>query len=98
MKRIIIITILKWLDRRGKFMNKIEITVEYYDYYCGDGCCSDHGVDVTYEVDGIEVGQDRLPDFESTTAESILTALGYEVDDNYDMGDSSYVITAEKER
>ena len=52
-------------------MNKIEITAEYYDYYCGDGCCSNHGVDVTY--------------------------LGYEVDDNYDMGDS-YVITAEKER
>lgn len=76
-------------------MNKIEITVEYYDYYCGDGCCSDHGVDVTYEVDGIEVGQDRLQDFDPTTAESILTALGYEVDDNYDMEDS-YVITAEK--
>lgn len=79
-------------------MNKIEITAEYYDYYCGDGCCSDHGADVTYKVDGIDVGRDRLPDFDLATAESVLTALGYEVDDNYDMGDSSYVITAEKER
>lgn len=77
-------------------MNKIEITVEYYDYYCGDGCCSDHGVDVTYEVDGIEVGQDRLQDFDPTTAESILTALGYEVDDDYNYMETSYVITAEK--
>lgn len=78
-------------------MNKIEITAEYYDYYCGDGCCSEPGADVTYEVDGIEVGKDRLPDFDSTTAESILTALGYEVDSYNDMEDS-YVITAEKER
>lgn len=79
-------------------MNKIEITVEYYDWYCGDGCCSDHGVDVTYEVDGIEVGQDRLPDFDSTTAESILTALGYKVDESYNHMEDSYIITAEKER
>ena len=79
-------------------MNKIEITVEYYDYYCGDECCSDHGADVTYKVDGIDVGQDRLPDFESTTAESILTALGYEVDESYNHMEGSYVITAERER
>ena len=76
-------------------MNKIEITVEYYDYYCGDGCCSDHGADVTYKVNGIDVGRDRLPDFDSATAESILISLGYEVDSYNDMEDS-YVITAEK--
>lgn len=76
-------------------MNKIEITAEYYDDYCGDGCCSDHGADVTYKVDGIDVGRDRLPDFDSATAESILISLGYEVDSYNDMEDS-YVITAEK--
>ena len=79
-------------------MNKIEITAEYYDYYCGDGCCSDHGADVTYKVDGIDVGRDRLPDFDLATAESVLTALGYEVDDSYNYMETSYVITAEKER
>ena len=79
-------------------MNKIEITVEYYDYYCGDGCCSDHGVDVSYKVDGIDVGRDRLPDFDLATAESILISLGYEVDDDYNYMETSYVITAEKER
>lgn len=98
MERIIITTILRWLDKGEEFMDNIEITVEYYDYYCGDGSCSEHGGDVIYEVDGIEVGRDRLPDFDSATVESTLTALGYEVDGNYnDMGDS-YVITAVRVR
>ena len=79
-------------------MNKIEITVEYYDYYHGDGCCSEPGADVTYEVDGIEVGKDRLPDFDSATAKSTLTALGYEVDDSYNDTGDSYVITAVRVR
>lgn len=79
-------------------MNKIEITVEDYEYHCGDGCCSEHGVDVTYEVNGIEVGRDRLQDFDPTTAESVLIALGYKVDDSYNYVylEDSYVITAEK--
>lgn len=81
-------------------MDNIEITVEYYDYdyYCGDGSCSEHGGDVSYEVNGVEVGRDKLPDFDPNTAKSLLTALGYEVDDSYNDMEDSYTITAVRVR
>ena len=54
---------------------KVAITLQHWDSTCSDGCCSDHGINIT--VNGTEVtnygNQDHI------LIRSILEHLGYEV-------------------
>lgn len=66
--------------------NKLKITLEHWDYTCGDGCCTDYGVKLYLNDKELEhpnpeqwnnnyIGQDV-----ETALESVLKELGYEVE------------------
>lgn len=66
--------------------NKLKITLEHWDYTCGDGCCTDYGVKLYLNDKELEhpnpeqwnnnyIGQDV-----ETALESVLRELGYEVE------------------
>ena len=66
--------------------NKLKITLEHWDYICGDGCCTDYGVKLYLNDKELEhpnpeqwnnnyIGQDV-----ETALESVLRELGYEVE------------------
>jgi hypothetical protein len=52
-------------------MEKVKITVRPWDWECGDGCFSEHGV--IYKVDGVEVSNTPNPE---QALNEILTHLG----------------------
>lgn len=58
----------------------IDIYVKPYTYECGDGCCTEHGYDVTIALNGTCVLDRRYVwDYEEVFVEEALEALGYTV-------------------
>lgn len=61
----------------------ITVTIEPYDWYCGDGCCSEHGYDISLEMDGKEITSYRHYDYDTVLAEEVAQALGCELKYEY---------------
>lgn len=57
-------------------MKKIKITLNEYNYECGDGCCHNWGVEVS--VNGVELF--KTSSDTATILESILKHLGYDAE------------------
>lgn len=61
----------------------VTISSEEYYYECGDGCCSEWGVDVIIELNGKVILDKRTYGFDVDSVEMVLEELGYEVKIKY---------------
>lgn len=61
--------------------DKKHVVIEETSYYweCGDGCCSEHGVDYKVILNGVTVLDERTYDFDAEQIKLVLEALGYDV-------------------
>ena len=58
-------------------MKTLRITLEDWDYTCGDGCCHDYGQDIY--LDGEKLDEQHAEDNENALR-AVLEKLGYKVE------------------
>jgi hypothetical protein len=67
-------------------MKKLKITLESWDYTCGDGCCTDYGTKLYLNDKELEHpdpeqwNNNYLGDDVETSLHAVLKELGYEVE------------------
>jgi hypothetical protein len=67
-------------------MKKVKITLEEWDYTCGDGCCTDYGTKIYLNGKELEHPDPEIyyngyvGDNVTTALQAVLKELGYEVE------------------